>query len=87
MPKRAKKSSQVIPKDESKANRFVRVVKPRVNKAIKAIKLIQHCAGATYEYTPEQVAEILSALAGAVKTLQAKFETKKGVQDEFEFGK
>lgn len=85
MGKKQKRSKQPIPAEETKAARFVRVVKPRINKAIKSIKVIGYCAGSTYESTPEQQAEILGVLSDAVNALAAKFETKEGLQDEFDF--
>lgn len=85
MAKKRNRRRQEIPKDESKADRFVRVVTPRVGKAIKAIRQIGFCAGGTYEYTPEQAQQIVEALAKETKALSTKFETKADTQAAFEF--
>lgn len=79
---RAKKK---IPTDESKADRFVRVVTPRVAKAVKAIRTIGFCAGSTYEYTPNQVNQILKALDTAFQTLRKQYTEKTGGETEFGF--
>jgi len=70
---------------ESKGERFVRVVKPRVNKAVKAISVIGYCSGSAYEYTPQQVSQILATLSGALSALSSKFESKSKKQEEFDF--
>jgi len=85
MAKRKVRQKKDIPPDETKASRFVRVVKPRVNRAIRAISVIGYCSGSTYEYTPEQVQDITEALAKEVVTLESKFAQKKSKQDEFKF--
>ena len=41
--------------NESKAERFVRLAEPRVNRACKAISMIGHLAASSYEYTEKQV--------------------------------
>lgn len=87
MAKKTTRRKQVIPADESNAGRFVRVVKPRVDKAIKAISLIGYCAGVGYEYTPEQVQQIHNALSAALENLCDKFEAKPSAQAGFTFGK
>ncbi len=76
---------QSAPKEESKAERFKRVVSPRVGKAIKAIAVIGYCAGSTYEYTPKQVDAIILALNKATLTLIDKFAAKSDKQDSFSF--
>ena len=86
MAKGKKRRKQNIPKDETKDARFVRVVTPRVSKAVKAIKQIGHCAGASYESTPEQVEQIVGALNTSIQLLEGKFEQKTEPADIFEFG-
>jgi len=85
MAKKRLTSSKVIPAGETKAERFARVVKPRVNKAVKAIDVLGYCAGSTYEYTPEQATQIINLLHDVVNNLQAKFERKRDKQVDFEF--
>lgn len=70
---------------ESKSNRFIRVVKPRVNKAVKAISVIGYCAGSAYDYTPEQAAQIINTLSDAIVKLRLRFESKPKQTTEFDF--
>ena len=74
-----------IPKEETKAARFVRVVTPRIGKAIKAIKVIGYCAGSAYEYKEAEVQQILTALSNAVVALKDQFAKKQDKQSGFEF--
>jgi len=85
MAKKGVRRKQVIPKDESKAARFVRVVEPRVSKAMKAISTIGFCAGSTYEYTPKQVEQITAGLFRAVNSLVDTFAAKKVKTGSFSF--
>jgi len=59
---------------ESKADRFKRLAEPRVGNAVKKIKIIGNLAGSNYEFTPEQVASILTALKSSVEEVEAKFQ-------------
>ncbi len=85
MAKKKVGSRPKIPDNETKAERFIRVVTPRIGKAVKAIDVIGFCAGSTYEYTPEQLVEIGNALVSAVNNLKAKFDNKTSGQDSFKF--
>jgi len=85
MAKKRVRSKQSIPENESKADRFIRVVKPRINKAVKAINTIGFCAGAAYEYTPQQVTQIMDALHFAQKELGDSFEKKASKTAVFDF--
>ena len=85
MGKKRSRSTQTIPKEETKADRFVRVVTLRVKKAMKAIRTVGFCAGATYEYTPKQSEQIVTALLRSVQTLAKRFEEKKSDEPEFDF--
>ncbi|MBA7673467.1 hypothetical protein ES703_81665 [subsurface metagenome] len=85
MAKRSVRRKQNIPKDESKGDRFVRVVTPRVGKAIKAINQISLCAGTTYESTPKQQQDIYKALDRAFQSMRAAFEKKTEPTAGFKF--
>lgn len=64
---------------ETKAERFARVSVARVNKALDAIDKIRKCADRRmYDYTPDQIAKILNALAGKQTELQELFATPCG---------
>ncbi len=85
MAKKRTRVRQTIPINESKEAAFIRVVTPRVNKAVKSIKVIGYCAAGTYAYTPEQVQQILVTLDKAFQELSAKFSAKADTQNAFEF--
>jgi len=85
MAKTGRKAVTQIPKDETNAARFLRVVTPRVNKAIKAIKVVGYCAASNYEYTDKQVFEIIDALTNATTALDDRFAKKQDKQAGFGF--
>lgn len=85
MAEKKKRRKSNIPKDETKEARFIRVVTPRVTKAVKAIRNVGHCAGPAYKYTSEQKKQIIEAIFVAVKDLDDKLEAKKAVEDVFNF--
>jgi len=85
MAKKKVRRKQVIPAEETKAERFVRVVTPRVNKAVKAIKQIGFCSAASYEYTPEQLKQITKALDTAQDEMLARFAGKSWDEGVFGF--
>lgn len=66
-----------LPTNEGKADKFVRVVSPRVKKAIKCILIIGNCAGSGYSFTEHQHKQITDALYMAVNQLEARFAGKK----------
>lgn len=74
-PKTAKVST--VDPNETKAAKFLRLGKPRVNAALKSIDIVGNLSGSGYEYTAEQVAAIRKALEVAVEKTMAKFDTKK----------
>lgn len=61
------RKKSTIPKDETPAQRFKRVIEPRVGKALKTIGLIGSVSGSTYKSTDEQIAVIEAALTDAVE--------------------
>ena len=79
-----KKASRVV-EGETKQARFIRVVTPRVKKAVKAISVIGYCSGSTYESTPEQLSQIQGALVTAMNSMLSKFEAKSKSGPEFDF--
>lgn len=85
MAQKRKRRKQVIPKEETKSERFVRVVTPRVNKAVKAIKQIGFCSAASYEYTSKQIEQIMKALKAAQDEVLAKFAGKQEEGGVFDF--
>ena len=85
MPNKKTRRKVNIPKDETKAARFVRVVTPRVVKAVKSIGVVGYCSGSTYEYTPRQVKQIVEVLLDAIEGVNSKFEAKTEPEGVFEF--
>lgn len=85
MPKKTTRRKAEIPKDETKAARFVRVVTPRVIKAVKTISVVGYCAGSAYEYTPQQITQIVDVLLEAVERVNNQFEGKAKSEGTFEF--
>ena len=72
-----KKARQEFLKGESKAQKFVRLGTPRVNKAVKVILQIRTLGGAGYESTGEQQKKICDALQLAVNQVRDRFAGKK----------
>lgn len=70
---------------ESKHDKFMRVVAPRVRKAMKAISLIGNQAGSAYEYTEQDVAHIITALRVAVDAVETVYTSKGKVEVKFSF--
>ena len=68
---------------ESKADKFKRLASKRVVNAISKVELIANLAGSGYEYTPEQVEKILTALQGSVDKVKAAFNKQKIEKTEF----
>lgn len=75
----AKKTTEVQA-NVDKHLKFMRIVQPRVNRAIRAIDLIGNCAVASYSYSAKEVDAIQDALLNAVASMQKRFQ-EKGKQD------
>jgi len=74
-------------KPEDKRAKFLRLVNPRVNRAVHGISLIGNCASAAYEYTEADVAEIIAALNASVQTLAERFAGKTSIAGGFKINK
>ena len=83
MAKKKVRRKAEIPVDESNEDRFIRVVTPRVNKAVKAIEVIGFCTGSTYEYTANQSRQIVKALTDSIANLSDKFAGKTSTGGSF----
>lgn len=70
------KRKKEVPAEETKAQRFKRVIEPRVNKAIKAIRLVGSVSGSTYEHTNEQAAAIVTALQTEIDAVEKRLSGK-----------
>jgi len=70
----AKKNSK-IPANETKKQRFQRVCKSRVQKAIKAVGLIGLCCNkSNYDYTPADIDKLINRMNKEVVALRKRFE-------------
>lgn len=85
MVKKNTRKSNKPPDDETKSERFIRVVTPRVNNAVKAIAVIGYCAGTPYEYTATQVSEIVKALDNAFQAVLKQFRKESKSEGGFTF--
>ena len=74
---------------ENKKDKFVRLGESRVNDAIKKIRLIGNLSNKNnYEYTSEQVNEIIAALKSEIEDVQKKFTAQQNKKDDkFQFRK
>lgn len=61
------------PVGETKAQRFIRLGSIRMSKALSSVRVIGNLASSNYDYTPDQVAKMQTAINNAVKETFAKF--------------
>ena len=80
----AKKKNE-IPKGETKAACFRRVVTPRVRKALKAIRLVGSVTGSSYECDEAQITSIAAALEEATHKAVDGLRGKSDGRDSFQF--
>jgi len=70
---------------ESKHDKFKRLATPRVTNALKRIELIGNLSSSGYEYTPEEVEKIFSALQQTLESTKNRFsKSKKEETKKFE---
>jgi len=70
-PASAKRGRKPVPQDETPADRFVRMAKQRVPRALKAVLAVGNLSGRGYQYSPEQAAKIERDLLTAVGEVKA----------------
>ena len=80
------KRKTTVPDNETPAQAFVRVVEPRVGKAIKAISLVGSVVGSAYKAKDEQHAQIVTALKEAVERVEQRFAGKGDKASGFKLG-
>jgi hypothetical protein len=78
------KTNSIIPENETRNEKFIRIAGPRVNAIIDKLGILENCAGASYEYSGEQVDAMFSAIRNAVDACEAKFQPK-AVQEKEKF--
>lgn len=88
MPRAKKEVVQIIDGEEevevageSKADKFKRLGKKRVNAALDKVRLVGNLSGSGYEYTTQEVLAIESVLQKTVVETMAKFD-KSGTAKE-----
>ena len=78
------KTSKVkVKSDETKRERFIRLVNTRTAKTLRAMKLITNLASGNYEYNEQDIRNVLKALSKGILGISEAF-SKKGV-DSIEF--
>lgn len=82
----SKKKEVVTEKQvESNEAKFVRIVTPRVIKAIKSIRLIGNCTHSGYKWTEAMSEHIRQELQAELDLLDSKFAKKMDKQSAFGF--
>lgn len=72
--------------NESKSEKFIRLAQSRVTKANVAISRLAYLANtSTYEYTPEQVEQMFSALEEELLQVKAQFQKTEKTKKVFSF--
>ena len=80
------KTNIIIPENESKNEKFIRIASPRVNAVIDKLDILCNCASANYEYTEEQVESMFQAIRDAVDNCYEQFRPKaKAEKEKFTF--
>lgn len=71
---------------ETKAEIFIRLAIPRVEKILKALRILGNCSNrSTYEYTQDQIQKIFSTIHKATDNTAMKFSKSKKEQESFKF--
>lgn len=65
-------------KKQIKCDNFARVLPPRMDKALKAIRMVGDCTLPSYVYTPEQAKAIVNKLIKAVAEVGDRFSGVEG---------
>lgn len=80
------KNNNIIPENETKNEKFLRIATPRVNAIIDKLEILSNCAGSNYEYTEEQVETMFQALRDAMDACYNEFRPKvKTEKERFSF--
>ena len=80
------KTTTIIPENETKNEKFLRIATPRVNAIIDKLDILANCAGSNYEYTEEQVETMFQAIRDSVDACYNEFRPKvKTEKERFSF--
>ena len=67
-----------------KRDNFARVLPKRMDKALKAIRMVGDCTNPTYSYSVKQATAILDKLQTAVDNVKSRFAGEAGKSGGFE---
>ena len=74
------------PEKESKADLFLRLAKPRVEKVLKSLRILGNCSNrSSYEYNQEQIDKIFNTINEAMISTEKMFTKSKKEAENFEF--
>lgn len=76
------KTNTIIPENETKVEKFVRIATPRVNSVVDKLNILANCAGSAYEYNEEQVESMFDAIRNAGDACYSQFQPKKNCEKE-----
>lgn len=80
------KTTTIIPENETKNEKFLRIATPRVNAIIDKLDILANCASPAYDYTEEQVESMFQAIRDAVDACYAQYQPKqKSEKERFTF--
>lgn len=80
------KTTTIIPVNETKAEKFIRIATPRMNGVIDKLDILANCAGSSYEYNEEQIESMFDAIRNAVDACYSQFQPKqKSEKERFTF--
>ena len=72
---------------QKRKENFARVLPPRMDKALKAIRMVGDCTNPTYSYTTEQAEAVMHTLQTAVTAVMERFTGKPGKSGGFSLPK
>jgi len=70
-------------KAQAKVDNFKRVLPKRMDKALKAIRMVGDCTNPTYSYTTEQAMAVVVEIQSAVDNVKARFAGEPGKSGGF----
>lgn len=71
-------AEEVAKKAQIRMDNFARVLPPRMDKALKAIRMVGDCTNPTYAYTEEQAKLVVIELQDAVALVKKRFAGEPG---------
>lgn len=76
MSKKEREVKDEMLKNETKNQRFIRLINPRINKILKSIKGVEYLSGSQYECTDTQREQIFGIIENAVASLKNAYAEK-----------